>query len=126
MFPVQRSETCLLLVIVGLLVFAVPGLTDDYQGLTPGEGRDLTLKYCTTCHSTKMILQNHMTREQWKETIIWMQEKQGLSKLEQATREKILDYLVGTQGPNDKTILQKPIPSHPTGMYLFDYQPNPL
>ncbi|MEC7641275.1 MAG: hypothetical protein VYC17_03880 [Nitrospinota bacterium] len=86
----------------------------------------MVIENCTACHSTKIILQNGMTRERWDEMITWMQEKQGLWKLENGVREKILDYLAGTQGPGTKAVKKNPSKPEQSRMYRFDYPPNPL
>ena len=94
--------------------------SDDshYQGLAPGKGRQQVLDNCTTCHSTAIILQNHMTRKQWDETLTWMQKKEGLWSLEPDLREKILDYLSTHQGT-------KNLPSHNLLGHKYTYRPNP-
>ncbi len=96
----------------------------DYQGLPPGEGIELVLENCTVCHSTDIILQNHMSREAWDKTITWMQKKQGLWELGKKDRKTILDYLSKAQG----RIINKAKPNGTKGnlMYEFDYRPNPL
>lgn len=102
---------------------------DPFQGLPPGEGRELVLETCTACHSTAIILQNRMTRERWDRTLTWMQEKQGLERLAPETRRKILDYLESTRGLEIKKApgkdAEKPSP-HGSPIYEFNYRPNPL
>lgn len=95
--------------------------SDDFesQGLTPGKGRQQVLDNCTACHSTAIILQNHMTRKKWDQTLTWMQEKQGLWNLEPDLREQILDYLSTHQGT-------KTSPSHNPLGHQYTYRPNPL
>ncbi len=66
--------------------------------LAPGEGRDLVLSACTACHTTEIITASHMTRKNWDSTLTWMEETQGLIRLEPALRKAILDYLEKTQG----------------------------
>lgn len=66
--------------------------------------------HCTACHSASIIVQNRLSREGWKETIRWMQEKQGLWPLGQ--HEKIiLDYLEKHYYPVDSG-RRKPLPKH--------------
>ena len=90
----------------------------QYQGLAPGKGRQQVLDHCTTCHSTALILQNHMTRKKWDQTLTWMQKKHGLWILESDLREKILDYLSTLQGI-------KNLPSHNLLGHKYTYRPNP-
>lgn len=56
---------------------------------------------CTSCHSSKLILQNRATKEGWEEMIRWMQQTQKLWDLGE-NEEKILNYLATHYGPEDK------------------------
>ncbi|MEM7510480.1 MAG: hypothetical protein AAF388_06080 [Bacteroidota bacterium] len=56
---------------------------------------------CTSCHSSKLILQNRATKEGWEEMIRWMQQTQKLWDLGE-NEEKILAYLTEHYGPEDK------------------------
>jgi hypothetical protein len=98
---------------------SVFGDDSQNQGLAPGRGRQQVLDNCTTCHSTAIILQNHMTRKKWEQTLTWMQKKQGLRSLEPDLRKKILDYLSIYQGT-------KNLPSHNLLGHQYTYRPNPL
>jgi len=93
----------------------------QYQGLPPGKGREQVIENCTACHSTAIILQNHMPRKQWDQTLTWMQKKQGLWDLEPSLRKTILDYLSTHQGT------KKPLsqPQNPMG-HQYSYRPNPI
>ncbi len=115
-----------ILILVLLLALASPVLAEeiDYQGLPKGKGRDTVLENCTACHTASIILQNHMTRKKWNETITWMQEKQGLWPLDPPDRNTILDYLAKFQG---EAVSKPTDPQHPhNSMYQFDYPANPL
>lgn len=61
-------------------------------GLVAAEGLQEVITNCTTCHSSKLIIQNRMDKEQWNATIRWMQETQGLWDLGE-NQEIIVDYL---------------------------------
>lgn len=61
-------------------------------GLVAGEGLSKVVQHCTACHSSKLIIQNRMTKEQWNATIRWMQESQGLWDLGD-DQKIIVDYL---------------------------------
>ena len=61
-------------------------------GLVEGEGLEEVVTNCTTCHSSKLIIQNRMGKEQWNATIRWMQQTQGLWELGE-NQEIIVDYL---------------------------------
>ena len=56
-----------IVLIVSIFLFASKSFLyaeeDMQQGLPSGPGVDLVLGNCTICHSTSIILQNHMDRE---------------------------------------------------------------
>ena len=93
----------------------------QYKTLPLGKGRAQVLKNCTVCHSSAIILQTHMSRKKWDQTLSWMQEKQGLWNLQPDLRKIILDYLSTYQGE------KKSLPQsyNPMG-HKYSYQPNPL
>ncbi len=95
-----------------------------------GKGRSLVVETCTTCHSSKLVLQNGMTRENWDVTITWMQEKQGLRELTKKDRKTILDYLsmvlnVRAENSNPAAPVMKEAPRK-FRVYQYDYKPNRL
>ncbi len=53
---------------------------------------------CTSCHSSKLIIQNRATRDGWKDMIVWMQETQGLPELGKL-EPIVLDYLAKHYAP---------------------------
>lgn len=69
-------------------------------GLVFDERFDIVRSSCTACHSAKLITQNRMSRENWKKTIVWMQETQKLWDLG-PNEDKILDYLAEYYAPED-------------------------
>lgn len=70
-------------------------------GLKEGEGLQLVIQNCTSCHSPKLISQNRMDIAGWKSTIRWMQETQNLWDLGE-NEEKILNYLAAQYPPQKK------------------------
>lgn len=77
----------------------------DENGLVKAEGYQLVKAHCSACHSPSLIVQNHMRRERWIETIRWMQATQKLWPLGDA-EPAILDYLETWYGP--KTQYRRP------------------
>lgn len=69
-------------------------------GFVEAEGLMTVVRNCTSCHSSKLILQNRMNREGWNTTIKWMQETQNLWDLGE-NQEVIVNYLV-TNYPLEK------------------------
>lgn len=61
-------------------------------GFKAGENLNLVIANCTSCHSAKMVTQNHATRDGWQTMIRWMQETQNLWSLGE-NEPLILDYL---------------------------------
>jgi hypothetical protein len=62
-------------------------------GFVDAEGLMIVVGNCTSCHSSKIILQNRMDTEGWNTTIKWMQETQNLWELGK-NQEVIVNYLV--------------------------------
>ena len=54
---------------------------DVQTGMVYDENFKVVKATCTSCHSSKLIIQNRATREGWKDMIVWMQETQGLPDL---------------------------------------------
>lgn len=72
--------------------------TGTILGLKPGTNRGLVLANCMNCHSPFLISAQHKTREQWEATLTTMK-KHGLWELPAALKDRVLEYLVETQGP---------------------------
>ena len=97
---------------------------DLVEGLRPEKGRELVLENCVLCHSTAIIVSNHMSRERWDEAITWMQDEHNLWPLETNDRTLILDYLEATQGEAALDDDQFDVRSNPWAWPL--YRPNPI
>lgn len=67
-------------------------------GLIDDKGLSLIIANCTSCHSSKLITQNKMSRDRWLATIRWMQETQNLWQLGE-NEDAILDYLATNYAP---------------------------
>ena len=98
----------------------------NFQGLPLGKGIKLVLENCTVCHSADIILQNHMSRKNWKKTLTLMQQERGMAKLKKQDQKIILDYLSKYQGIEGDSISSKTVRKKNNLMYDFDYSPNPL
>ena len=70
---------------------------DVATGLIADTHYQLVKKYCTRCHSPKLITQNHADRAEWKKIIVWMQNTQNLGNLGK-DEALILDYLSKNYG----------------------------
>ena len=70
-------------------------------GLIEAEGLMTVVNNCTSCHSSKLIIQNRMNTESWNATIKWMQETQNLWPLGK-NQEVIVNYLVTNYPPKAK------------------------
>jgi len=64
---------------------------------------------CTACHSSKLILQSHLTRDGWRQKIRWMQRTQKLWDLGQS-EPVVLDYLAKYYGPEDRAFDGRRLP----------------
>ncbi|MBC8156188.1 MAG: hypothetical protein H7Z72_25150 [Bacteroidetes bacterium] len=72
--------------------------TDPESGLALDQQLPLVKGQCTACHSSKLILQSHFSREKWIERIRWMQRTQKLWDLGES-EPAILTYLTTYYGP---------------------------
>jgi cytochrome c5 len=70
---------------------------DVETGLIAADGYLTVKQNCTSCHSAKLITQNHLSRDRWEKTIRWMQKNQNLGDLG-ANEPIILDYLAQYYG----------------------------
>ncbi|GAA4457980.1 monoheme cytochrome C [Nibrella saemangeumensis] len=84
---------------------------DPDTGLVVAEQLNVVKAHCTSCHSSKLILQNRFTRDGWKEKIRWMQRTQNLWDLRDS-EPVVLDYLAKYYGPEQKAFdgRRKPLP----------------
>ncbi|MFD2574078.1 hypothetical protein ACFSUS_25805 [Spirosoma soli] len=76
--------------------------TDPETGLALDDQLMLVKGQCTACHSSKLILQSHFSREKWIERIRWMQRTQKLWDLGES-EPAIVNYLVKHYGPLERT-----------------------
>lgn len=68
-------------------------------GFVEGDGLQLVINNCTSCHSAKLVTQNRMSKEKWLATIRWMQKTQNLWDLG-ANEEAIVNYLATYYAPS--------------------------
>ena len=66
---------------------------ENFGGLPEGPGREIVFYHCAICHSTRLVLQQRLSRGIWDETLDWMVEEQGMNELEPEIRKIVLDYL---------------------------------
>jgi len=64
---------------------------DDHANFPPGEGRELTIKVCSTCHSVDVIAEQQLSPDDWKETVTQMASMGADATEEQL--DQIIQYL---------------------------------
>jgi hypothetical protein len=81
--------------ILALAVIAPPVFAqdDEFDGLPPGEGQEITFYACSACHSIKLVTQQRLSRDRWDDTLVYMVEEQAMEPLDPEDRKTILDYL---------------------------------
>ncbi len=73
-------------------------LPEEKPAFKPAPGADLAQANCLMCHSHEYITtQPAFTREQWKASVMKMQQKYG-APIAPETVDPLLDYLVQTYG----------------------------
>ncbi len=89
----KNLRLLLIITFLGVTKALPTALAQDYGGLPPGEGRVEVFAWCSACHSTRIIIQQGLTKEDWDDLLVWMTEEQGMQEIETTMREKILNYL---------------------------------
>jgi len=69
------------------------------EDLPPGPGREEAFYFCTACHGTAIIKAQGMRRDQWDESLTWMEDKHKMPRPDAATREVLLGYLEAALPP---------------------------
>ena len=64
---------------------------DGHSNFPPGEGRELTIKVCSTCHPPDVLAEQQMDLDGWKETVSQMA-SMGADATEQQL-DQIVKYL---------------------------------
>jgi competence protein ComEA len=72
---------------------------DGHSNFPPGEGRELTIKVCSTCHSVDLLADQQLDRDGWKETVTQMA-SMGADATEEQLNQ-IIDYLAKAFPPPD-------------------------
>ena len=65
----------------------------DLALLPKDKGREKVFYSCSVCHSIKLVVQQGLSRDSWKETLDWMVEDQAMQALDEESEKVILDYL---------------------------------
>lgn len=89
---------------------------DPDSGLVIDDAMPIVKGNCTACHSSKIILQSHFSKEKWLERIRWMQRTQKLWDLGE-NEPVILDYLAKYYGPINAPFDGRRMPLEPIRWY---------
>jgi len=81
---------------------------DSETGLITDKNLYMVKAQCTSCHSSKLILQNRFTRDGWKQKIRWMQANHNLWDLGE-TEKQVLDYLEEHYAPEATVARREPL-----------------
>jgi cytochrome c len=92
----------LVLVLLGvtLLASSRPAQADDDElgGIPRAPGAEETYYLCSACHSFRLVAQQGLSYESWKETLVWMIEEQEMPTPEPGEFELIARYLAKFYG----------------------------
>ena len=89
-----------------------PPETDPDSGLIIDQDWQLVLANCSSCHSTRLVIQNRMSAENWQLAIRWMQDKHNLWDLG-TNEDKIIVYLEKNYGVGTLPYRRKPLNVRP-------------
>jgi hypothetical protein len=81
---------------------------DKETGLIIDKDLYMVKAQCTSCHSSKLIVSNHFTRDGWKQKIRWMQANHNLWDLGE-TEKQVLDYLEKYYAPTPTVARRQPL-----------------
>ena len=81
---------------------------DTETGMIVDKDLYIVKAQCTSCHSSKLIVQNRFTRDGWKQKIRWMQAKHNLWDLGE-TEKQVLDYLEKYYAPTATLARRQPL-----------------
>ena len=81
---------------------------DTETGMIVDKDLYMVKAQCTSCHSSKLIVQNRFTRDGWKQKIRWMQAKHNLWNLGE-TEKQVLDYLEKYYAPTATLARRQPL-----------------
>jgi hypothetical protein len=82
---------------------------DEETGFIIDTHWELAKTHCIACHSARHVTLQRGTRQMWLDMIRWMQDTQGLWKLDKETEENLLDYLAKNYAPEGE-YRRAPIP----------------
>ena len=89
-----------------LLCAAIPAVAQDIEEdpsiLPEGSVRDDIFYLCTSCHSSRLVRNQALSRERWDDTLTWMTEQHGMPALDSELRTLFLDYLTAHFGPTGR------------------------
>lgn len=85
---------------------------DEATGLVVDQHLELVRANCTGCHSAGLIQRARLSREDWLDTLRWMQRTQNLWPFPPATENLLLDYLTEHYGPREEAARRRPLARH--------------
>jgi len=75
----------------------------EFGVLVAGKGAEETYNNCTACHSERIVAQQGLTENAWKELLVWMVDEQEMDEVEEPDYSLIINYLAAnynTDRPN--------------------------
>lgn len=88
---------------------AVAADVDERTGLIVADGWETVRIHCGGCHSHRLVTSQGASRQTWLDIIRWMQATQNLWQFDEATEDRILDYLAENYPPQ-RNRRRAPIP----------------
>jgi cytochrome c5 len=75
---------------------------DPVTGLKMAGDWEIVRANCVACHSSRLIIQQRGSAQQWLTMIRWMQKKQNLWVFDPDTESKIINYLAEYYPPSEE------------------------
>lgn len=73
---------------------------DEFGGIPRAPGVEITYYACSSCHSFKLVAQQGLSKERWREVLVWMVEEQEMEPMEPSDFSATLNYLAKFYGPD--------------------------
>jgi hypothetical protein len=73
---------------------------DEFGGSPRAPGVEITYYACSACHSFKLVAQQGLSKESWREVLVWMVEEQEMEPMEPSDFLVTLNYLTKFYGPD--------------------------
>ena len=77
-----------------------PPALDKATGFVLDADTPMVIAQCTSCHSSKLVLQYRADADGWRELLVWMREEQGMWEMPPEVETRVVNYLARYYKPD--------------------------